>query len=418
MVFNVLQIGCAVAWAAVFLYKFVHLRGDWRNATLWAICLAILFPMVTTMLAPPVVQSWLNRTIGVPNVAQPIVAAGAALSAGAWLALAVLWRHPLAEAWSRLRWIITACVTDIAAMAVLFGISDVPEEHLHQHFAIHYVPEQLTIFVYQLLFLGPVTVGMSVLSFWCLAWARKDDYASLPWLRRGLFLYGLTGALLAMYFAVQILAVVAMRSGTHALDTAATVILLIVTALAIPLFPAALIVPSLGPRWPAVRGWLGRWRAFRDLRPLHRALRHVDPAIVMVARERRLDPHHRVRRMVMELSDWRWPLTPLFDPALGESVARSGARAGLTGDELKAAVEAAQLRAASAEWVRGSKPRDGGGGRGGGVGPAGSLPLDAPGPPADADIRDGTGVDEEISWWVSVARAFREQTADTPTRRG
>ncbi|GAA0610183.1 hypothetical protein GCM10010174_29440 [Kutzneria viridogrisea] len=128
--------------------------------------------------------------------------------------------------------------------------------------------------------------------------------------------------------------------------------------------------------------WFDQWWAYLRLRPLHRALRQVNPEAVLVSRRKWFDPHHRVRRAVLELDEWRWALTSRFDPAVRDAADSLGRQAGLGGQELAVVVEAAQLKAAlSSTATREREP--------------------------DGAAADGTGLAEECAWWLAVARAYR-----------
>ncbi|GAA3438842.1 DUF6545 domain-containing protein [Kutzneria kofuensis] len=155
------------------------------------------------------------------------------------------------------------------------------------------------------------------------------------------------------------------RTGTTFLPTTALVAL-------VARLPAGVDVALRAWRWATM------WRVFGRLRPLHRL---VDPATVLVRRGKRFDPHHRVRRALLELGEWRWALTSRFDPAVAARAERRARRAGLTGTALLAAVEAAQLKAAArSERRHAAHP---------------------------APTADGIGVVDECTWWTAVARAYR-----------
>ncbi|WP_441297560.1 DUF6545 domain-containing protein [Actinosynnema sp. ALI-1.44] len=102
-----------------------------------------------------------------------------------------------------------------------------------------------------------------------------------------------------------------------------------------------------------------------------------------MARGKRLCPHHRVRRQLLELSEWRWALAPRFDPDVRSAAERTARVRGLSGTDLDSAVEAAQLKAAVNHSRRA----------------AGTAYPEA--------TQDGSGLDSECAWWVAVAQAFR-----------
>jgi hypothetical protein len=174
---------------------------------------------------------------------------------------------------------------------------------------------------------------------------------------------------------------------------------------AIGFIPGAMaaVLPGFERVRPAVGRWAGRWQVFVALRPLHRQLRFVNPEAVFVAKGKRFDPHHRVRRQLLELSEWRWALAPRFDPAVRAAAERIGQARGLRAEALQATVEAAQLKAA----VRSSRAAS----------PVAVAVAEAP--------HDGSGVDGEYNWWAGVARAFERSAVVTaalveakPGRRG
>lgn len=377
----------AVAFGAVFLYKLRHLSADWANARRWTLAAATLLPTLASGMAPPAIQVWVNRVTGVPNIAQVLCADFSVAAAASWLSLALLWRYPMSEAWLRIRWVLPVYALDIVVLTVMFAVSDVPLERLDIEFSTYYVPRQLTIFVYYLLFLLPITLGAGTLAVWCLVWSRRASYAGPPRLRRSLFLLGVVGACLSVGFVLQLAAVVAVRFESNTLDGTALVAMLSALLVVIVLFPFALIYPLRAPLWRALRDRAERWRAFLALRPLYRTLRPVDPSIVVVSLSRRWDSRHRVRRMVIELNDWRWMLFPLFDPELAKAVARHAKAAGLGDEQIEAVVEAVQLRAAYRAWSDGVR-----------VGGSGSS--------GEEVARDGVGIESEIAWWLRVARAF------------
>jgi hypothetical protein len=388
---DVVFVGCALVATAALVAKFRYLQSRWGSPRLWAICATLFFAVVSLFFAAPNNYAWTDRVTGVPNMGELLGDTASIGIAGASLTTALFWRYPARAALARLRWIVVAYAGCVLAMVTFFSMASVPEERLFGDFASHYAT-QPPIFAYAVIWLGSTLVGTGALAYCCFTWARHDDYANLPWLRRGLQLYGSTALVLVVYSFVVFTIVSASALGVAGLERVSRAVPILTALLTTAFVTAALVVPVWGPRWPAMRRWASRWRVLPTLHGLHRALRHVDPALVMVASHKRLDPHHRVRRMMIELSDWRWRLAPIIDPAVGSAAATLGRDTGLTGDELAAAVEAAQLKAASFAWRRGVRSA------------AVTLGADRLG---EDTPKDGTDIQAELAWWVRVARAYR-----------
>ncbi|GAB1510456.1 MAB_1171c family putative transporter [Actinophytocola sp. KF-1] len=124
----------------------------------------------------------------------------------------------------------------------------------------------------------------------------------------------------------------------------------------------AYLLVLIGAPLPAAVAWLGRYRRFLRLGPLWRALYRADPAIA-------LDPPSvpdflvlgrlrlRLYRRVIEIRDGLLALRPYRDPAVAATARDRATRAGLTGPEHDAAVEAAVVAAALRARAEGRTPR-------------------------------------------------------------
>ena len=117
----------------------------------------------------------------------------------------------------------------------------------------------------------------------------------------------------------------------------------------------------LGATLPTLVGWVTRYRLYLRLRPLWQALYRADPAIaldppgfsdVLVARDLRL----RLYRRVIEIRDGLLGLQPYRDPRVAAEAREGAVRAGLRGQQLAAAVEAAAIRGALRARARGVVP--------------------------------------------------------------
>jgi hypothetical protein len=381
---------------ALLAYKIWQVRSRWDNPRIWALWAAVFFFAIAQLLSVPDSSVWLGEVTGIPNLARPLTYCTACATAASFLTLALVWRYPPRSAWPKVRWVLSIYGLIIVLIIALFVMSTVPEER-PLDFPTYYA-EQATVTTLMLVFLSSAITAFAILGYWCFTWANSDDFAELPWLRRGLRLYGAVGVAFTCWLTLVLTVTVASNFfGTSDLGTVYRLSVDVFSVTTIVLLIAALVVPVWGPRWPAMRNWIHHWHAFLTLRPLHRGLRPIAPNSVIVARGKRLNPHHRVRRMIIELNDWRTTLTPLFTPETRHTAETHAHHHGLTGAQLEAHIEATQLHTATHHWNHGHR-----------------TPTTTP--PDDEHTRDGTGtIDTELTWWLRVARAYRHHTPPTPT---
>jgi len=389
---------CGILLTVVLAYKARFLRQR-SSAMMWALCGTVFFFAGAMWSASPASCRWLNRTIGVSNVAELIAASCLAALAASFLVLALHWRYPPRTARPKAVRVVGIYLLVIATISVLFALSSVPEERPVDF--IYYYGRQPTVAASYCVLYVSTLAGSLVLSRWCFAWAGHDDYESFPHLRRGLWLYGMSGLVLVLYSLSRLLALVADWLGVQALNPIGTVAPVIAAVAGCVVLAPALLIPVWGPRWPAIRRTLRLWNGFRTLRPLHRALREVNPGIVFVASGGRLDVQHRIRRALIELSDWRWTLAPCFDPAVEATVRAQAEKSGLTDARLAVALEAARLKAGLRAWRMGAA-------RDVAAQDDGLLPADGS-QEERLEERDGNDLDGELAWWCQVARAWSQR---------
>lgn len=380
-IFNLIYLSCGSVGLLVLAYKIRALRSSWGNPRVIALISTVFFGSMSPLLAAPANITWLNRTTGVPNFAALLVYGMVVCFAGAAFALVLYWRYPAAQAWQRVRLIVAGYATVVVAMVVLFFGSDISEER-QVDFDTYYA-SQPTIAVFLFIYFAATAIGCGGQSYHCWRGARDEAISARPWLARGLLWYCATGLFPVAFAIIKLVVLVLNWTGEHRFDVLSTAAPLLASMGMIPLV-VAMALPAFGPRRPSPSLWLRRWRTYFALRPLHRALVHVNPAIVLVAPGKFLNPHHRVRRQIIELNDWRWALTPYFDLSVGEAATSLAREAALPQDEVAAVVEAAQLRAAGTPGR--SKP-------------ARCRPA--------AEIADATDLAAEHDRWVRISRAYQ-----------
>lgn len=384
---DIIYLLTAAGLAIALVFKFGYLRRRWSTPQLWAVVVPIFIASVTAWSASPHTIRLLNQTTGISNFTAPLVYCLVTAFSGSTLVLVIFWRYPRAQAWPKVIAVVATYGGAIGAIAILFSVSHVPVERLTD-FETYYA-DQPTVAALLMIYIVASGVGQGMLSYSCLSWARSYDLADRPWLRRGLRLYGIAALLGALSFLVKFLAVVSNWFGQHWLDTVNTLVPVIYALPAMLSALAGIVLPIWGPRLPLLRRWAQRWAAFWTLRPMHRALRRVDPAVVLVAHGKRFDPHHRVRRLLIELGDYEWLLRRQIDPEVGETARRLGQNGSMPDEDLQAAVEAAQLKAALTRHLADVTP-----------GSTRSEHSDT------AGVNDSVDIDSELARWLRIARAF------------
>jgi hypothetical protein len=381
-IFNLIYLSCGIVGLLLLAYKIRALRSSWGSPRVVALISTVFFSAFAVLFAAPANITWINWASGVPNFAALLVYSLVVCFAGSAFALVLYWRYPAAKAWQRVRLIVVSYASIVAAMIVLFFKSEVGEER-QVDFDTYYAT-QPTIAVFLFIYFVATMIGCGGQAYHCWQGSRDEAISARPWLARGLRWY-CAAALFPMAFAVIKLFVLLMDwAGERSFDVLSLTAPLMASLSMIPLV-IAMALPVFGPRRPSPSLWLRRWRTYFALRPLHRALVHVNPGIVLVAPGKFLNPHHRVRRQIIELNDWRWALTPYFDLSVGEAATSLAREASLTKDEVAAVVEAAQLRAAGSSSGR--------------LRPAKRRPA--------AEIVDGTDLSVEHDRWVRISRAYQ-----------
>jgi hypothetical protein len=388
--FNIVYLACGLVGVFILLYKIPDLRLRWGSPRLWSLT-AVGFCSVTAMLlAAPTNITALREMTGVTNIAAPIVYSLMVAYAAAALSLVLFWRFPTADAWRRVQWIITFYTGDIVVINILFAVSSVDVER--QVDFVTYYATQPTIAAMLLAFWIPGLIGNAALAHQCWSGSRTAQLGGLRWLARGLLCYAIAVCFPVAYCIISLAAFAADWLGVRSLDPVSTV----APALsALGIFPAVLgvVLPLWGPRRPVARRWVRSWQTFYALRPLHRALRHVHPEAVSVAPGKQLDPHHRVRRQLVELNEFRLGLASYFSSDVAESAARLATEDSLSEREVKVIVEAAQLKCASGAMRRNEKS---------------TLPTITSDAAQSSSAEDGTGIVEEARWWGEVSWAFQK----------
>ncbi|UVS79759.1 MAB_1171c family putative transporter [Actinokineospora sp. UTMC 2448] len=361
---------CAgIAWVSL-LFKVL---GRGRGPAAAAVSLFYLFMGLTFTISDPRVWALVSRVSGVPNLAL-LLSQGAVIGvAASQLAALTYWERSAEEARPRVRGQTYAFIGLFAVMAGLFAAADLSTEDTTT--AVIRYAGNWRYALYLLLYVTAFAVAQYLLVVRCLRYARAVEGR---WLSRGLRLAAV-GAVGGLVYVVARYADV--LAGPLGLDPADWEVVARLGAGGGGILTLiGFSVPGWGPQVRALRHWLRDYRAYRDLYPLWSALRAANPDLALdpeAGRTAVRDLDFRLHRRVVEILDGRRWLRPYQDP---DAVV---APPGLSGDDLRAHVEAAAIAAALSRASVGAAES------------AATNPVPAT-PPADA----------ETDWLVRVSRAF------------
>jgi hypothetical protein len=360
-------------------FKLLRLYRYGGHPRSWALTITLAYATGTAIMSAPVFTTWFDRWTGVSNFStllECIFEVGFACGA---ISLVTYWRFAAKRACQLVWRFSRAFFGVIALMSVLFLLSDIHGSD-KLDFTTQYA-SQPTVSAFILVYLIPTTIATAASTRGCGRAAKDPDIANVPWLRRVLRCLQIGVLFALLHLLGQYFALATVWFGWQDVDWVPPMMSGLSVIGFVPGAIAA-VLPGIERLRPQLGLCAERWHVFTLLRPLHRALRFVNPEVVFVAKGKKFSPHHRVRRQMLELSEWRWTLAPRFDPRVRAAAERIGLDRGLSGDELLATVEAAQLKAAIHSGRK-----------------VGEVPVEA--------TQDGSGLDSEYAWWMAVAKAFR-----------
>lgn len=389
MHFVVYPIAAVVAWIT-FFYKFLDLSRGWDNRGKRAVCLALFFPAVAFTIATPPIFAPIDRLIGFPNLAKLLVHGSLVLFSATVQRMLLLWTYPPEEAAPRVRRRGVWAGIVIALMAVLLIAAPVdrPTPDFTQVYATTpWVAE------YLLVYLSAVGAGLAEISRLCWRYAQA---AGRPWLVRGLRLTAVGAAIGIGYCLTKAVYVIARNFGADwDLIGASSPAFAAVGAILVAI---GLTMPAWGERVSGGHDMLARYRSYRALYPLWKAMVDASPGIALVptskAKARWSGEDFRLLRREMEILDGRLALREYLDPAVAVLARAHALHAGVIGQPADAIAEAAMLRAGLRARRDGSTARPG-------LSEA-SATAEAT---ASGEAHDGT------EWLVLVSRAFAHSPA-------
>jgi hypothetical protein len=313
------------------------------------------------------------------------------------LALLQLWNFERAQTLKRIAATTAVVVAVLVAMAVLFFLSNAV--HAGNHDFVHWYASSGYFDAYLAIYLFTYGVTNIEIARLCHRFARMMNAS---WLRTGLRTTALGALVSLVYVADRTTDLLVSHFGVNLaawdpLPEAGA-------SIGAMLIMLGMTMHMWGPRAATLAKRYRRLRAYRRIRPLWQTLYSRNPGIALDAPATGLsrlratplvlrDFDYRVSRRVIEVRDGVLALHPYLDPETARRAHESAARDAVPDDELEAAVEAEEIRAALDRSTRPDTARAG-----------------SPHPVVMNTAPDD--LDAELAWLSTVAKYF-----NTPRRR-
>ncbi|MFF1478076.1 MAB_1171c family putative transporter [Streptomyces sp. NPDC058301] len=336
---------CAALNAVALIYKLRVLRSD-RSPAQWALLANFFFLVLIYTVSTPEVWVATSRFVGIVNFSGLFTQSCVMLLTASQQLLLLHLTYEPRTAWRKAAPRLIGIGAVLVTMVVLFTTAT----SLHERptdFALtkaQYYPAYLTVYL--------VAYTWNQIDVCILCW-RYSTLAPTVWLRRGLRLVALTLPFGMVYSACRAADIAAGQFGVsgQAWEWLAP---LSVSANAIAK-TVGWTLPDWGPHLSRTRELISLYRTHRRLRPLHHEITALVPHVVLHLGDA-VDLRTRLYRRVVEIRDAQWALRTWMDPSITAQARQTAEQAGLTDDELAAAVEAANLQGAVHAKTRGIQP--------------------------------------------------------------
>ncbi|WP_433859271.1 MAB_1171c family putative transporter [Streptomyces kronopolitis] len=326
---------CAVVAGLALLYKLRVLRID-RSVTQVALLGNFFFLFVTYTVSTPAVWAALSSAVGIVNFSGLLSQSCVVLLTACQQVVLLHLTHDAPLAWRKARPRLIGLGLVLLAMVALFTAATSRGEK-PDDFALdsaQYYPAYLTLYL--------LAYAANQIDVGVLGW-RYARIAPHPWMRRGLYLIAATLPFALVYTGCRAADIVAAQFGVsgQGWEPVAQVAVTIATLSK----TLGWILPDWGRHLTALWGRFTDHRAFRELGPLHREVTSQIPDPVLHL-EPDTDLRTRLYRRLVEIRDAQWALRVWTPAEVAGAAEERALAAGLTGTDLAATVEAAQLRAA------------------------------------------------------------------------
>jgi len=377
-----------------FLPRAAKARKALRDPAEAILLIAFGLSWIIFAVSTPSVSAWLDQFTGVHNLSAPIIDCGLVLYSCVIQTLVLMWVYPPEKALPAIRRRVVIYGLVLVTMISLFLAAGSTNGISVSDYFLHYA-DKPPIAAYLALYLVALSAGLASMLRICLRYA---GVAGSTWLRRGLRVSGAGFGTGLAYCGCRVGTGVSpllgwprgiWELGVAVFGGSAAILILI-----------GLSLPSWGPALGAAQERLGWHLAYYHLHPLWAAITAAAPEVVLdSSATKRLplrDLDFLLPRLIIEIRDGQRVLQPLADPAAAEQAEELGRQGGLSGDELRAAVEAAILQSATRGKAEGAPERA-------------SASQEVP-------VYGGDDLLAELAWLKQVARAYSQSRRWPRTR--
>ncbi|MEU4218207.1 MAB_1171c family putative transporter [Actinoplanes sp. NPDC026623] len=390
---TIIMVAAGLAGLLTCFLKLPHAVRNPDRPALRALCVMLgTFGLAFIVTAPPVTPA-VSAALGVPNAGRLIGNALTLISAGALQAMMLYLAHTAAEAWPRVRLRLIVLAVALTGMTVALLSAHTKEDPNFVSGHPGYPP----IVIYELFYLGYLSLALTDLLTFSIRYARYAEGA----LRAGMRVVS-AGAVFGIFYFVYRVALL-FGGFAHWTGGDESTISAVLAGISGILVAIGATLPLWG-KYAALP-----WRRGRQLLSYHRlaalwdTLHNAVPEVALTSEQamtgsyRRGEIGIRLYRRVIEIRDAQLILRAHSDPEAVRRIEQDAVGRRLTGDRLRAAVDAAELFTA---LHAADRPHE----------PAAGQDREAP-EPMEGDAR----LTSESRYLELVADAFRQLNDNPPT---
>ncbi|MGG2460191.1 MAB_1171c family putative transporter [Streptomyces sp. RGM 3693] len=331
---------CLAIAGTGFLLLLRDLRAGRRDPALTALAFTYLFSALSYAISLTPIWVRIDAVFGVPNIAVPLAQGCVILVFGLQATVLSYWTKPAAEAARRAQWLLTAAITVILLMSLLF-VMLTPVSQRPTDFTLYYAHDP-AFQAYLLLYMCTYTAAEIYLTRVCLKYARE---ISDPWISRGLRLIAVGAVVTLGYSSIRLSAILGalFHFSVKPLEPYAW----ICGDIGATLTQIGYFTPIVATSLLAARSHRREQHQYQKLELLWQAVSAAEPSIVLIDPDKNSrDLSFDLYRRIVEIRDAQIELRPYLDPSVRALAGRQRAAWWRPRRHRIAAVTADQIRAA------------------------------------------------------------------------